>query len=435
MNVLMLTNTYKPILGGLEKSVESFSNELRKQGHRVIIVAPEYEGMEPEEDVVRIPAIQHFNGSDFSVQLPIPGVMDELLKDFRPDVVHTHHPFLIGDTALRLAAKYNVPLVFTHHTLYEENVHYVPGNQEALKKFVIELSTGFANMADHVIAPSESIRDLIRSRGVNSPVHVIPTGIYVDTFRRGAGKTFRKKHKIPSGAFVVGHLGRLAPEKNLEFVAEAVSRFLKQDPGAYFLVAGKGPSEEIIQTVCAREGVRDRLRMVGALKGKDLIDAYHAMDVFAFASQSETQGLVLTETMAAGTPVVAVDAPGVREVVDDGVNGRLLAAQNQEEFIAALQWVRSRTPEQAKSLSKACRMTAEGFSMAKSLEKLVQMYTSCVIFEGFVRRPTDDNMLTSIGRLIQTQLALMANLTKAAAVMIVKEEAPVLEPDLAGAQS
>jgi glycosyltransferase involved in cell wall biosynthesis len=210
-----------------------------------------------------------------------------------------------------------VPLVFTHHTLYEENVHYVPGNEEALKRFVIELSTGYANLADKVFAPSESVMELMQAHGVQSSIEVVPTGIDVKKFIHGDGQAVRKQHNIPADAFVVGHVGRLAPEKNLEFLAWAVANFLKSQPAAHFLVVGKGPSEEVIQQIILQEGLQDRFHMAGVLKGDDLINAYHAMDVFVFASQSETQGLVLTEAMAAGIPVVAVDAPGVREVVKE----------------------------------------------------------------------------------------------------------------------
>src|SRR4051812_28170514 len=115
MNILMMTNTYKPLLGGLEKSVEAFTNELRSAGHRVILVVPQYKEGRDEKDVIRIPAVQNFNGSDFSVQLPIPAALTDALGDFRPDIIHSHHPFLIGDTALRMASKFNVPMVFTHH--------------------------------------------------------------------------------------------------------------------------------------------------------------------------------------------------------------------------------------------------------------------------------------------------------------------------------
>lgn len=417
MNILMMTNTYKPLVGGLEKSVEVFTNEFRSQGHSVLIVTPEYPEMKSEEGVVRIPAVQNFNGSDFSIQLPVPGVLTEALGNFRPDIVHSHHPFLIGDSALRVASRYNVPLVFTHHTLYEENVHYVPGSQEALKKFVIELSTGYANLADQIFAPSESVLALMQSRGVKSPIEVVPTGIYPENFSKGAGKAFRKRFNIPARAFVVGTLGRLAPEKNLEFLTQAVGQFLKKEPSAHFLAAGEGSSQESMQQIMDEYGLADRLHMVGKVQGKSLIDAYHAMDVFVFASQSETQGLVIAEAMAAGLPVVGVDAPGVREIVKDGHNGRLLPKESPEEFAAAIQWIHQQPPEKLQNIKANCRETANEFSMEKSAQKALKIYVSLLI-QGFVRRPFEDSPWASNLRLIQAQWELIKNLTKATGAMI-----------------
>ncbi|MCR4337203.1 MAG: glycosyltransferase [Candidatus Omnitrophica bacterium] len=430
MNILMMTNTYKPLVGGLEKSVESFTKELRERGHRVMIVAPEYPGMRKEQGVIRIPAIQNFNGSDFSVQLPIPGVLTAALENFTPDLVHSHHPFLIGDTALRVASKYNVPLVFTHHTLYEENVHYIPGDEEAWKRFVIELSSGYANLADLVLVPSESVRKMLKDRNVITPTEVVPTGIYTKRFSRGGRKEFRKRIDIPQEAFVVGHLGRLAPEKNLEFLSKAVAQFLKGEIDAYFLVAGKGPSEELIKEIFRQEGLSDRLRFAGVVQGKDLVDTYHAMDVFAFASQSETQGLVLAEAMAAGIPVVAVDAPGVREVVKDTQNGCLLESEDMSDFILALQWMEGRTASQWKKIKSCCRETAEEFSMKNSIEKVAKVYTSLLIVQGFTRRPAEDSPWATTLRLIQTQWELMKNLTKATGALLIPEEIAVKEETL-----
>lgn len=420
MNILMMTNTYKPLVGGLEKSVENFSNEFRTAGHRVIIVAPEFEGMQPEEDVIRIPAVQHFNGSDFSIHLPIPGVLEQGLGDFKPDIVHTHHPFLLGDTALRLASKFNVPLVFTHHTLYEQNVHYVPGNQEALKRFVIELSTGYANLADQVFAPSESVLNLMRERGVlQTPIEVVPTGIYLEDFSRGAGKAFRRKLGIPDDAFVVGCLGRLAPEKNLEFLTRAVVQFLKKQPKAHFLVCGSGPLAEMIEMIAKENAVSERLHMGGVVKGKALKNAYAAMDVFAFASQSETQGLVVTESMAARTPVIAVDAPGVREVVEDGINGRLLPHESLEDFVSALEWMSALPVSKSRVLKTAARKTAERFSMHNCAQKALAKYTELSIRQGFTRRPEEEeNAWKANMRFIHAQWDIVKNLTKAAGALI-----------------
>ena len=429
MNILKMTNTYKPLVGGLEKSVSSFAKEFREMGHRVVIVAPEYPDMVPEEDVIRVPAMQHFNGTDFSVQLPIQGTLTEALGDFVPNIVHSHHPFLIGDTALRIASKFNVPLVFTHHSLYEENVHYMPGNEEALKRFVIELSTGYANLADHVFAPSESVMVLVKARGVLTPIDVVPTGIYTEQFTRGSGKTFRKKNSIPVDAFVVGHVGRLAPEKNLEFLTRAVAQFLKKNLKAHFLIGGTGTSEESIKEIMAKEGVSDRLHLVGMLKGKDLVSAYHAMDVFVFASLSETQGLVVTEAMAAGIPVVAVDAPGAREVVKDQVNGRLLAQENIEDFVLALEWIKKQSVSRIKKIKKACKETAQEFTMKKCALRAMNIYVALTAYQGFARRKHEDNFWLDAVRSIQIQWGLAKNLTLATEAFVSPGHETVLAVD------
>ena len=421
MNILMMTNTYKPLIGGLEKSVETFTKEYRKLGHRVIIVAPVFENMKPEEDVVRIPAIQNFNGTDFSVQLPVPGVLSEALGDFIPDIVHSHHPFLVGDTALRVAHKHNVPMVFTHHTLYEQNLHYVPGDSEALKRFVIQLSSGYANLADLVFAPSESVMDLLKERGVETPIEVVPTGIDVRRFSRGDERTVRTQLGIPQDVFVVGHLGRLSPEKNLEFMSEAVALFLRKNPRVHFLLAGKGPSEPAVISLFKKYGVSERLHLTGPVTGETLVQTYHAMDVFVFTSQSETQGLVLVEAMACGVPVVGVDASGVRDVIVDRVNGRLLPRQQTDDLTRALEWMAERSSEELEKITEACLNTAETFSIEKTVRRALDIYGSLALsHQRFVRRVSEDSVWAQTRRMIQAHWELTKNLTKATTEAILK---------------
>jgi glycosyltransferase involved in cell wall biosynthesis len=377
MNILILTNTFTPHVGGVARSVEAFAAEYRRNGHRVLIVAPEFPDMPTTEiDVLRINAIQQFNQSDFSVALPIHPGLSASIDDFRPDIVHSQHPFLLGITALRLARHRRIPLVFTHHTLYEQYTHYLPGNSSGLKRFAIELATRYANLCDLVFAPSESIQALLKTRGVTRPVTVVPTGVHLERFANGDGPGFRRSTGIPDSAFVVGHLGRLAPEKNLQFLTQAVVDFMTAHASAHFLVIGKGPSEEAIRAACGATGLTTRFHHTGILQQQPLSDALHAMDVFAFASTSETQGMVLTEAMAAGLPVVALDAPGVREVVKDGVNGRLLPDASVTEFTAALRWVADLEPKGMKKLKAAALATAESFSMPRSANKALACYES-----------------------------------------------------------
>jgi glycosyltransferase involved in cell wall biosynthesis len=414
MNILMMTNTFTPHVGGVARSIEAFTAEYRKRGHRVLVVAPEFENMpENEVDVIRIPAIQNFNGSDFSVVLSTPGYLTDAIREFKPDIVHSHHPYLIGGTALRLAIPHELPLIFTHHTMYEQYTHYVPGNSEALKRFVIQLSTSYANLCNQVFAPSESVASVLRRRGVVARIDVVPTGVNLKQFARGNGPGFRAAIDIPENAFVVGYVGRLAPEKNLEFLSKAIIGFLKTENQVHFLIIGRGPSKNTIQKIFSREGMADRLHTPGVLKHPLLASAYRAMDVFAFASKSETQGMVLTEAMAAGVPVVALDAPGAREVVVDHRNGRLLYSETVEEFSSALQWVASLSSEQMQQLKQAAENTAEKFSMERSADKALTLYKNLLDKELFDRHK-EYNAWTTILHHIKTEWDVIKNLVGAA---------------------
>ena len=375
MKIMMVTNTYLPHIGGVARSVESFADEFRRGGHDVLIVAPEFDTT-PDADasVVRVPAMPNFNGSDFSVRIPVPFFLDETMAKFRPDVIHSHHPFLLGDTALRLAHAHKLPLVFTHHTRYEDYTHYVPGDSEIMKNYVIHLATGYANLAAQVFAPSESIAELMRERGVTSPVAVVPTGVQLERFKNGDGPALRRRLGIPADAFVVGHVGRLAPEKNLDFLARAVLDFLAQDERRRFLVAGVGESLEPMRELFRAAGLAGRFHELGMLTARALTDAYTAMDVFVFASLTETQGMVLTEAMAVGLPAVALDAPGAREVVRDRINGRLLQEESIPGFSAALSEVAGLPPARMKEMKEAALATAEQFSLVHTARTALELY-------------------------------------------------------------
>lgn len=414
MNILMVTNTFTPHVSGVANSVRRFTEEFRERGHRVLVVAPEFEGApRAEQDVVRVPAVQNFNGSDFAVPVPITLRVSEGLKDFLPQVVHSHHPFLLGDTALRVAASREVPVVFTHHTMYENYTHYVPGDSPQLKRFVIDLTTGYCNLCDAVIAPSETVADLLLRRGVTVPVAVIPTGVDLKVFAGADGPAYRRAAGIPESAFVVGHVGRLAPEKNMEFLADALVGFLARHPGRRFLLVGEGPSKEQLLATFAGHGLSERVHLGGVLQGRELASAYNAMNVFAFASLTETQGMVLTEAMAAGVPVVAIDAPGACEVVRDGENGRLVPRPEVEAFREALRWVAELGPLERRRLAEGVDATVREFSMPRSAEKQLAFYKSLT---GSRHAPLqiDSSPWTSARKLIGKEWEILRNIARAA---------------------
>jgi glycosyltransferase involved in cell wall biosynthesis len=414
MNILMVTNTFTPHVGGVAKSVQAFSAAYVSKGHDVWVVAPEFEDMpEDERNVVRVPAVQRFNGSDFSVRIPIPFQFNKAFGDFRPDIVHSHHPFMLGSTALHLAQKFRVPLVFTHHTMYERYTHYVPGDSPAMQRFAVALATGYANLCNHVIAPSESTAAELRKRGVETPITAIPTGVDVERFAQGDGGRQRKKLNVPDDAFVVGHIGRLAPEKNLPFLAASVCDFMKTQPNAHFLLAGEGPSLAGIEATFEQAGLMSRYHHLGRLTGGELADAYAAMNVFAFASFTETQGMVLTEAMAAGVPVVAIDAPGAREVVIDEVNGRLLPTEDAESFVQALTWIAERDPAECGELKQAAFARAHEFSMDATSDRALTLYEA--VRAADVRPdPEEGSPWENALERLETEWRILANAAEAA---------------------
>jgi glycosyltransferase involved in cell wall biosynthesis len=375
VNIVMFTNTFTPHVGGVARSVSAFAEEYRRRGHRVLVVAPTFEGMPDDEpDVIRAPAIQNFNGSSFSVPLPMPGRLAPILADNPPDVVHSHHAFLLGDTALRVGAMYSAPVVFTHHTLYDQYTHYLGGESPALTRMAVDIATGYCNLCHGVIAPSHSIATMLRDRGVESPIEVIPTGVDVERFGQGDPNEFRRRYQVPPDAFLVGHVGRLAPEKNLSFLIDAVGQFLQQNPGAYFVVVGTGPLAAELQQRLDAQNLHDRIRLTGVLQGDELVSAYRAMDVFAFSSLSETQGMVLTEAMAADTPVVAIEGSGVADVLRDRKNGRLLPTEDVDGFAEALAWVAAQHGAARERLLAEARHTAEEFSLEHCCDKALEFY-------------------------------------------------------------
>lgn len=412
MKICMMTNTYLPHVGGVARSVSTFAEEYRKLGHEVLVVAPEFDGppltAREERIVERVAAIQHFNGSDFSVTLPLAAVLSGRLDDFRADIIHAHHPFLLGDSALRVGASKNVPVIFTHHTRYEDYTHYVPFDSPTLKEIAIELSTQFANLCEGVIAPSESIAKLIRKRGVTSPIAVVPTGVDVAGFAVGDGARARRRFKIPAKAFVVGHTGRLAPEKNLGYLTKAVALFLKKSPTARFLVVGGGPSEGEMRRICTEHGVGDRLILAGKHTGRALHDAFKAMDVFVFASFSETQGMVLAEAMAAGVPVIALKANGVVEVVRDGRNGFLLPARTPAVKFAARLGELQAAPAKRRQFSRAAVVTAKEFSRAHCAALALEFYEKIRKATRRERLETEISLWGSLGQRLTMEWELFA---------------------------
>jgi len=379
MNILMVSNVFTPQIGGVTRSIQQFCEEFRSQGHRVLVIAPRYqEAQENEDDVIRVPAIPNFYLNQYSLPLPVFSTLIPEVRNFRPEIVHVHHPFLMGSVGLQIAADQNIPLVYTHHTRYSVYIETKTDWPSFVEEGLLELIVGFCELCDGVVAPSAGIQDLLRQNGITARIEVIPTGVDLQRFAHVSSATLRQRLALPENAFIVGHVGRLSPEKNTSFLTQAVAAFLKDNPVAEFVVVGDGPDRENMEILLLQEGLSDRCHFLGFLEGDELADAYAGFDVFAFASHSETQGMVITEAMAAGTPVVAVNATGVCDVIVDGVNGRLIPRDDIAAFAEGLKSISVMGDQEFAGWRQRALQSAQEMSQLACTIQMLNLYSELI---------------------------------------------------------
>jgi glycosyltransferase involved in cell wall biosynthesis len=378
--IAFFTNTYRPFVGGVARSVELFQQYLKRRGDQIVVYAPQYDDEDEDKDgtdVRRLASIRHFNNTDFSLPLPLSLTTMLHFNEEQFDIVHVHHPFLLGEMGMHLARQHRLPLVFTYHTQYEQYLHYVPFPEDTAARTILKHTREFCDFCDLVIAPTRDVERQLRDRGVASRIEVLPTGIELKRFDESDGAGLRHDWGIGSDAPVLVHVGRLAAEKNLPYLMGAGLEALRRRPDAHWIIAGDGPIRAQLETRAAGEPqARGRTHFLGQRTGRALIDVYRTANLFIFASKTETQGMVVAEAMAAGNPVIALDANGVRDLVRDGENGRLLPADADEAAFAEAVVDALARPERLAAWGDAARRTAAALDMPLLAERLHACYAS-----------------------------------------------------------
>jgi glycosyltransferase involved in cell wall biosynthesis len=374
MRVALFTNNYLPFRGGVTTAVETLRAGLTARGHRAWVFAPA--PSRPHDDpayVFRYPSFAAPTYPGFAVAVPWSRRLARVAAGLGPDVIHAQHPFLLGETARRLARRLRRPLVFTYHTRYEKYAHYVPGPSGVVARLAVQLSCRYANRCDLVIAPSASLADVLRARGVGSPIAVVPTGVALDHFRPGDRAAARRALGLPEAVPLCLYAGRLDREKSVERVLEAFGVVAEALPTARLLLVGEGSHAAALRQGAAAAPARGRIEFRGSVAHEGLVPFYQAADIFLFASETETQGLVLAEAHACGLPAVAVRATGVEEVVVDGGTGVLTKADGRELGDAALTLLLDGDRRQALGVA-ARRMAEQAFSARHQVDRMTALY-------------------------------------------------------------
>lgn len=383
MRIGLFTDTYLPYISGLVTSVDMLRKSLEKLGHTVYIVTANLESFhydyDKKERVLKIPGVPTgIYDSRLTGIYPVRAI--KIIRSWNLDIIHSQTEFGIGTFARILARQYNIPIVHTYHTMYEDYVHYITHGyfNKSSKKIVEYLTIFYCDKTiSELIVPTKKAYELFKQKyKVNRNVYIVPTGIDIEKFYLENHPDFNKKEKrkeigLNEKDFVILFVGRVASEKNLELLLSSMKSLIGVSNKIKLLVVGDGPDSERYKKYVVKNELSSQVIFVGKVPWNKIPDYYLMADCFVTASHTETQGLTVIEAMAASLPVVAVNDESFEGTVIDNLNG--LIFKNRREYKKCIlnlfqdKKLRSRLSHQA-------RISAETHSSRYFAEQILEVY-------------------------------------------------------------
>jgi 1,2-diacylglycerol 3-alpha-glucosyltransferase len=360
MRIGFFTDTFLPQANGVVTSLLSFGPELAKRGHEVSVFCPksnvkEFKGM----TVFSYPAVTFRGYPEFKIAVPQG-------RDRAPklDIVHTHSPFTMGFFGWRVAKLQNIPRVSTFHTLLSEYAGYVSKlGKIILKPVTWEFCRTFYNRHRKLIAPSMTLKKILQDHKIRKPIETIPNGIDTNFFHPSDKNTARKKLEI-EGEKIFLSLGRIGHEKSIDVMIRAFKNL-----DAKLVIVGRGPAKQKLEKMTRKLDLQNKVIFEGFVPEKLKHLYYSAADALVIASEFETQGLVVVEAMACGTPVIGVNSGAIPEMISDGKNGYLFKPGNVEELTEKIEKL-----EPSEQMKKNAIKTSKNYSIEKCTTKLEKFY-------------------------------------------------------------
>ena len=379
MKILFISDVYFPRVNGVSTSIETFRRNLHLLGHTVHLIAPEYGTPAADETgILRVPARRvPFDPEDRLMRYG--WVMKQLdrLRGEHYDLIHVQTPFVAHYLGVKLSRLLDIPCIETYHTFFEEYLyHYIP----LLPKWVTRsLAKRFSrhqgNSLDGMVIPSRPMQRVLQDYGIETTMEVIATGIEPGSFVPGDRSAFREKFSIPQDRPMLLFVGRVAHEKNIDFLIRVVDQVRRQVEDVLFVIAGEGPARPSLEQEVRKRAMGENVRFIGYLdRHTELNSCYSAADIFIFSSRTETQGLVLLEAMAQGVPLVSTAELGTRDVLQDGA-GVWIAQEELSDFSGNI--VKMLGHDQVRSeLGELGRAYANEWSSAGQAKKMLAFYDS-----------------------------------------------------------
>lgn len=377
MKIAIFANAYKPIISGVVNCIDLMRINLEKKGHEVFIFAPYFQGYEDKDDefVIRYPSLNLTNKVKFPVPLPFCPKAEKFLSENKMDIVHCHHPFLLGEEGVKWAARYNAPLFFTFHTQYEMYAHYIPLPQDFVKNVSKNLVAAFSKKCSKIITPGTAIVELLKGYGVGDNVVYMQNSINLDSFKNPDKTAVRKQYGIKDEEKLLVYVGRMAQEKNIPFMIDAFKKISAKCPSKLMII-GEGPELENFMEYAEVNNMMENIIFTGRVEYKDIPLYYGSADLFVMTSTTEVKPLALLEASASGLPIVAVSACGASDTIEDGVNG-FLTQENRDAFAEKVLYALS-DRERLERMSGESVKIANSYSAENVVNRLLDLYREAI---------------------------------------------------------
>ncbi|MFH1509365.1 MAG: glycosyltransferase family 4 protein [bacterium] len=379
MNIGFFTDSYTPQIHGVVTSINLFRDALIKQGHNVYVFAPaDPEGKKlEEENVFRFASTKSIVVPNIPFTIPISFKNASAIPKLELDLIHSHTPATMGLLADYYCYTKNLPHVYTYHTYYPEYIkHYFLKGKVITPKMVAKYDKFYCNRTNHVIAPSAKLEKVLRSFGVEVPITVLPTGLELEKFADVDADNFRRKFKIDQKTKLLLYVGRVATEKNIEYLIKMFQTLVKNEPDSLLAIVGDGPGREGYEKLAKELGIADKVLFTGFIDREEVVQGFKAADLFLFASLTDTQGVVIFEAIASGTPVVMLKDEGLIDVVKEGVTGYTVDGYEEDMAKKVLEVLRDEKTHA--KLSANCLAARPSLSIDFYAKKLEEVYKDTV---------------------------------------------------------
>lgn len=384
MRIVLFSDTYPPQINGVATATFTLAETLKKYGESVLVVTVAKEGEKRityEDDVIRIPGITVKRLYKYKFAGIYSQKVYDLLKKFKPDLIHVQTEVGIGIFGRIAAKNLNIPLVYTYHTMYEDYTYYVTGGWRPFdvlaKKAVGFLSAVIGDSTTEFVTTSNKTKDALKRYGVKKYINVVPNGLdFSSLAEHDSSKVdaIRNKYDL-NGKTTLLILGRLAKEKNNELVLKLVSNWIitNKREDIVIMVVGDGPDKANLEKLSSTLKMDSYVKFVGAVDHSEVKDYYHASDIYISASTSETQGLTYIEAMASNLIVLAKYDLNLTNVIDEGKTGYFFT--DNQSFENQLTKMLNLTPEQkSEIISKASRSVDQKYSLKNFYERIINVY-------------------------------------------------------------